>query len=117
MRLIYDPPANPLDPEAAALDLIVRIPTDMLDDCGPARSALQDFAGALHVEGALSGLSWWDARPVALAICADLQCGDPDAAAALLHLRAELIGSHRERWNDADGVRRALSIAARVIAL
>ena len=44
----YTVPDHPADPEAAALELIVQIPADVLGHNSPPRDALQDFASLLH---------------------------------------------------------------------
>ncbi len=52
MSSIYIAPDNPADPEAAALELIVRVPTDLLGYDSPPRDALQDFTSLpLHGRG------------------------------------------------------------------
>ena len=56
----YVVPDAPADPEAAALDLIVRVPIDLLAD--GLRSVLHDYSGVLHAEGAFAGLAWEDVR-------------------------------------------------------
>jgi hypothetical protein len=75
---IYPMPSAPSDPEAAALELIVRLPgqimhTDALTE------VLQDYCGMLHAEGAFAGLSWDDAKNVVAAVSFDVTTRD-DAA-------------------------------------
>jgi hypothetical protein len=50
----YTLPDNPIDPEAAALELIVRFP-EMILHTDAFRSVLQDYAGALDAESAFAG--------------------------------------------------------------
>jgi hypothetical protein len=59
------------DPEAAALELIVRLPIDLLAAEG-LRSVLQDYAGVLHSEGVFAGMAWSDASRVAAAVVMDV---------------------------------------------
>ncbi len=61
MTTTYAVPTNPVDPEAAALELIVRLPAKLLgsDSFTP---VLQDYCSLLHAESAFAGLSWNDAR-------------------------------------------------------
>lgn len=115
MTPIYTPPETPADPADAALELFVRLPTDLLGYGH--RSRLQDFAGALHIEDVFAGLSWWDAKPAAFAICADMLCGDPDAAAELMRFRALSAIGASERWDAPRSVSRAFALAARLVEL
>jgi len=72
----YTLPDNPANPEAAALELLVRFPETILHT-DAFRPVLQDYAGALDAEGAFTGLSWSDAKNIAAAIAFDLtQCDD-----------------------------------------
>ncbi len=70
-RSIYTVPDVPPDPEAAALDLIVRLTTDLLGHDWPTRETLQEFAALLSAEGAFAGMSWHDAKHSAAAIVFD----------------------------------------------
>ena len=54
MPTTYTLPDNPSDPEAAALDLIVRLLPDVLGHKYPAREVLQEFAALLAGEGAFN---------------------------------------------------------------
>jgi hypothetical protein len=71
----YTVPDNPADPEAAALELIVRLPASISDrlaaqvETAGLTQILQDYCTVLDAEGAFSGLSWADAKPVAAAVC------------------------------------------------
>lgn len=67
--------------ETVALELIVRLPPDVLTGDSPPRDALQDFASLLSAEGAFAGMSWHDAKHAATAIVFDAINRD-DAAAA-----------------------------------
>jgi hypothetical protein len=68
---------TPADPESAALELLVQS-AEAATGSTAFRAVLQDLAGALHVEGALAGLAWVDARLVAGAVSFDAcTCADP----------------------------------------
>ncbi len=113
----YAVPDDPADPEAAALELSVMVPTEVLGHDSPPRDALQDLASLLHAEGALAGLSWHDARHAATAIMYDaINCDD--AARSLLR-RAERVrdGSDNMAWDDRAAMVRALTIGAQVLGL
>jgi hypothetical protein len=79
MTITYDVPDNPAEPEAAALELIVRMPSSISPRLAADAEAsglteiLQDYCSVLDAEGAFSGLSWVDAKPVAAAVCFDVQ--------------------------------------------
>ena len=47
----YAVPTNPADPEAAALELIVRVPGELLGHDSPPTDVLQEFALLLDAEG------------------------------------------------------------------
>jgi hypothetical protein len=113
----YDIPDNPTDPEAAALDLIVRVPADMLGHDWPTRDTLQELAAILQAEGAFTGLSWHDAKHAAVAIIADAINRD-DAVQFLLQ-RAQWAsdGSDRMVWDDREAMARAFAVGAKVIGL
>jgi hypothetical protein len=55
-------PTDPADPEAAALELVVRLPFEVPGRDLPPLDELQDFAGVLHAEGCLAGMAWGDAQ-------------------------------------------------------
>jgi len=63
----YTVPDNPADPEAAALDLIERLPADILH-IGAFTEVLQDYCSVPHADGAFAGLEWADARQIAAAV-------------------------------------------------
>jgi hypothetical protein len=114
----YTVPENPADPEAAALELIVRFPINLLDDDdGPSLEALQEFAGFLSAEGTFAGMSWHDARHAAAAIVFDVT-NRRDAGEFLRH-RAEAIvtGAVTGTWDDRDAMIRAFTSAAAVFEL
>lgn len=113
----YTPPTNPADPEAAALEMIVRVPGQVLDpDNQPPLDLLQELALVLQFEGAFTGLSWHDARHAAAAIVVDFLTRDD--AVAFLHMRADRArdGSDGMTWDDAAAVSRAMTIGAKVLA-
>jgi hypothetical protein len=116
---VYTVPDDPADPEAAALELIVRIPCVVLEPDFPEQltEALQDYAGALHVEGAFVGLSWEDAKQIAAAVAFDAVMRD-DAADFLRGRAARAsAGTDNMPWRDRDGAVRAMNIAATVLGL
>jgi hypothetical protein len=109
-------PDNPADPEAAALELIVRS-TEVLDD--PVVSAgVQEFALLLDVEGAFTGMSWPDARGAATLIAFDSVLLLSKAVDSLRRRATDaLAGCDRGLWQDRGAAARALNIAAKVLAL
>jgi hypothetical protein len=116
-KLTYTVPDNPADPEAAALDLIVRIPADVLGHDSPRREVLQEFAALLSAEGVFTGMSWHDARHAATAIVFDATSrGD---GAAFLRQRADRVrvGTDGVTWDDPAKMARALTTAATVLGL
>jgi hypothetical protein len=116
MTTTYTVPDNPADPEAAALELIVRLPADLLGT-NAFTSVLQDYCGALEVEGAFAGLSWSDAKAIAAAISFDV-CNREDAADFLMIRSQNALGGHDGMASD-DRISAALAmnIAARVLGL
>jgi hypothetical protein len=74
----YTVPDHPDNPEQAALELIVRLPSDILNT-EAFREVLQDYCGVLHAEGCFTGLSWPDAKNIAAAVSFDV-CNRADAA-------------------------------------
>ena len=113
---VYTVPDNPADPEAAALELIVRLPAEIHRSEG-FTPILQDHCALLQMEGAFAGLSWHDAKGVAAAISFD--CTSREDAAAFIRRRARNVLGRRDgmQWDDRDGAARALNIAATVRAL
>ena len=71
----YTVPDNPADPEAAALDLIERLPADILHT-GAFTEVLQDYCSVPHADGAFAGLEWADARQIAAAVSWDCVTGE-----------------------------------------
>ena len=67
----YTVPDNPADPEAAALDLIERLPADILHT-GAFTEVLQDYCSVPHADGAFAGLEWADTRQIAAAVSWDV---------------------------------------------
>jgi hypothetical protein len=68
-------PVDPADPQAAALALIVALPSSLSARLADAAKAcvlteiLRDYCGALQVGArAFDGLSWADAKPIAAPI-------------------------------------------------
>ena len=113
---IYPMPSAPSDPEAAALELIVRLPgqimhTDALTE------VLQDYCGMLHAEGAFAGLSWDDAKNVAAAVSFDVTTRDDAADFIRNRARNVLAGTDNMDWQNRDGAARALNIAATALGL
>ncbi|GAB7069776.1 hypothetical protein JCM12141A_40650 [Mycolicibacterium hodleri] len=102
---------EPADPEAAALTMIV---TSAEEATGSSafRSILQDFAGLLHADGTLAGLSWPDAQRVAAAISFDLVTFDDGAGA--LERRAAIVAAGRDgmSWADRAAAARAVTAAS-----
>lgn len=114
MTNMYTAPADPADPEAAALDLIVRA-AETATGSAAFRAVLQDLAGLLQLERVFIGLAWADARLVAAAISFDA-CTQDDPAAALRE-RAAAADAARDQvaWSDRTAAVRALDIAAAVL--
>lgn len=113
----YAVPDDPTDPEAAALELIVRLPGQVIEGgASPMLTeVLQHYSSLLHAEGAFAGLSWSDAKAIASAAAFDaVTRGD---AADFLRDRARRIldGTDNMPWHNREGSARALNIAAHVI--
>lgn len=83
------------DPESAALELIVRVPTDVLGYEWPTREALQEFAAVLSAESAFTGMSWHDAKHAAVAIVLKTQSQPAPPSGPLIPRRG--IGANRGR--------------------
>jgi hypothetical protein len=119
----YTVPDTPTDPEAAALELIVRLPASLSSRLAAATEAiglteiLQDYCSVLDAEGAFAGLAWADAKPIAVAVCFDI-CNRDDAADFIRNrARNVLAGTDNMDWQDRDRAARALNIAATVLGL
>ena len=107
----YTVPDNPIDPERGALELIVRMPENILHT-DVLRPALQDYCGVLQAEGAFAGLSWADAKTIAAAVAVDM-CTRDDAEAFMRNrARNVLAGTDNMPWQNRQGAARALNIAA-----
>lgn len=108
--IISTPPA---DPESGALELLVDA-AETATGSTAFRAVLQDLAGALDVEGALSGLAWPDARLVAAAVSFDVcTAGDPVRS---LRGRAAVVRAGRgPRCVNPAGIAQALDVAATVL--
>jgi hypothetical protein len=116
MTTTYTVPDNPADPEAAALELIVRLPAEIMHIEGYT-PILQDYCSVLDAEGCFAGLSWSDAKALATAICFDA-CNRDDAEAFIRNrARNVLAGTDNMPWQNPAGAARALNIAAAVLAL
>jgi hypothetical protein len=116
MTATYEVPDNPADPEAAALELIVRS-TEVLDD-RVVSAGVQEFALLLDVEGALAGMSWPDARQAAAAIAFDSVLLLGKAVESLRRRATDaLAGCDGKPWEDQWAAARALNIAAEVLGL
>jgi hypothetical protein len=105
--------------EAAALDLIVQLPRVVicLPDPEGLTAVLQDYAGALHAEGAFAGVGWDDAKQIAAAVAFDVVMRD-DAADFLRGRAARAsAGTDNMPWHDRAAAARAMNIAATVFGL
>ena len=116
MNAVYKVPENPADPEAAALELIVRLPQQILhrDDFTP---VLQDYCSILDAEEAFAYLSWADAKQVAAAVSFDIVSRDDAQEFIANRARNILSGRDGIEWDDRDGAVRAFNIAAEVLGL
>jgi hypothetical protein len=110
----YTVPANPSDPEAAALDLIVQLPAQLLDTHA-FTAVLQDLCDLLHAEGAFAGLSWNEARQVAAAVSFEVTQLDDADHTLLSRARSVRDGIDGLTWDNRDAAVRALTIAAAVL--
>ncbi|MFA1705527.1 amino acid aminotransferase [Mycobacterium intracellulare] len=106
---------TPTDPEAAALDLIVDA-AEAATGSTAFRAVLQDLAGALHAEGALSGLAWVDARLLAAAVSFDV-CTAADPVGSLRGRAAAVRAGRGPRCVNPAGIAQALDVAATVLDL
>jgi hypothetical protein len=110
----YAVPDQPADPQAAALELIVRMPEAVTGDAGT-REILQELTAMLDVEGAFTGMSWNDAKHAAVAIVVDAL--NRDDAHTFLRARARRArdGSDGMVWDDPAKMARALTIGATIL--
>jgi len=114
---IYTVPEAPVDPQAAALELIERFPGEVIGRDDPPREVLAALAALLDHAQVFAGLSWHDAKHAAVATVVDVMSRED--AAGFLFQRADraLDGSDGMVWDDAVAMSRALTIAAQVVAL
>jgi hypothetical protein len=119
MPMTYTVPTAPTDPEAAALELIVRLPIEVLHPQFPhmLTEVLQDYCGVLHAEGAFAGLSWADAKAIAAAVSFDVVTRDDAADFIRNRARNVLAGTDNMGWQNRERAARALNIAATVLGL
>jgi hypothetical protein len=103
----------PTDPETAALDYLVRI-GEAVPKATALAGALRDFAGALHVEGALAGLTAAADARLAAATIAEAACTADDPVAAL-RIRAAAVRAGCWDCANPDGLAQALDGAATVL--
>ena len=103
----------PTDPERAALDLLVRA-AETATGSTAFRAVLQDLAGVLQVEGALTGLAWPDARLVVAAVSFDT-CTAADPVESLRRRAAAMRTGRGPRCVDPAGIAQALDVAATVL--
>jgi len=103
----------PADPESAGLELLVQA-AEAATGSTAYRAVLQDVAGALHAEGALSGLAWVDAQLVAAAVSFDV-CTAADPVGSLRGRAAAVRAGRGPRCVDPAGIAQALNVAATVL--
>jgi hypothetical protein len=108
----YVVPDDPADPQAAALELIVRPPETVMGGSG-AREPLQELGAMLDAENTFTGMTWHDARHAAAAIVVDAL--ERDDAPEFLATRAQQVGHDGMNWDDPVAMARALTTAAMVL--
>jgi hypothetical protein len=119
----YTVPDNPTDPEAAALELIVRLPASISDRLAAqarwlaSRRSCRTTAAPRTSRARFSGLSWADAKPVAVAVCFDVMNRDHAADYIRNRARNVLAGTDNMVWENRERAARALNIAATVLGL
>lgn len=117
----YVVPEDPADPEAAAYELIVRFPTEILAEPGrllhPLIEVLQDYTGMLSARDAMAGLVWADAKQIAVAIAFDLCQRDDPGGFLRLRARNAESGADNMAWHNRARAARAMQIAAEVADL
>jgi hypothetical protein len=107
---------TPADPESAALDLIVRI-AEAVPGAVALRASLQHLAGALQIEGALSGLATVADARLAAATITEAACTADDPVGSL---RIRAASMRAGCWDDprcanTEGLAQALDAAATVL--
>jgi hypothetical protein len=112
----YAVPTNPTDVEAAALELIVRLPADILHTTA-FTTVLQDYCSVLDAEGAFAGLTWADAKNIAAAVAFDAVTRDDAADFLRNRARNALCGADNMGWQNRQTAARALNIAATALGL
>jgi hypothetical protein len=119
MTTNYTVPDHPTDPESAALELIVRLPGEVLHPQFPhlLTDVLQDYAGILHAEDCFAGLSWADAKNIAAAVSFDAVTRDDAADFIRNRARNVLAATDNMGWENRAAAARALNIAATVLGL
>ena len=119
MNDTYTPPENPADPEAAALEMIVKIPTIYLAEPGrllhPLIEVLQDLTGLLSAAGAFTGMVWPDAKQAAAAVAFDVCLREYPAVMLRERAANAASGADGMDWQDRERAARALRIAADIL--
>lgn len=110
-------PAHTDDPEAAALELITRLPAEAMRSDTRTTLVLQSYAAVLRRDRCFVGLVMDDAKYVAIAICADITQRDNAADMLLNRARNALAGADGIPWRDRDRAARAFTIAATALAV
>jgi hypothetical protein len=111
MTTIVDTP--PADPESTALELLVRA-AETATGSTAFRAVMQDIAGALHAESALTGLAWSAARLVAAAVSFDA-CTAADPVGSLRRRAAAMRTGRGPCCVDPAGFARTPDVAATVL--
>lgn len=99
-------------PETSALDLIVRI-GEAVPGAAGLRASLHQLAGALHVDGALAGLTTIGDARIAAATITEVACTADDSVGAL-RIRAAAVRVGCLNCADPVGLADALDGAATV---
>jgi hypothetical protein len=117
MTTAYTVPDLPADPESAALELIVRMPSEIIGRDEPPREVLQELTMALSAEDTFAGMSWHDAKHAATAIIVDAISRDDAAWFLLQRADRALDGSDGMTWDDPAAMSRAMTIGAKILGL
>lgn len=108
----------PADSESAALDFFVRIAEALPGGASAMRAALHNFAGALHIDGALAGLTTiGDARLAAATIAEAAVTADDPVGALRIRAAAVRAGCAAQQCSNPAGLAQALDVAATVLDL